>query len=133
MEHPMTFNRLLPLLLGIALAGSSPAASAAGFKVLEQAIETSTFVVSLPDGDTGSMAVKSCMQCKPVLLRLTPHSRFLAGGAQVTYAEFLALARDSGEQALNIFYDRKSGSITRLLMNGVHRAPPPARKRPRTT
>lgn len=132
MEHPMTFNRLLPLLLGVALAGSCMAASAAGFKVLEQAIETSTFVVSLPDGDTGSMAVKSCMQCKPLLLRLTPHSKFLAGGAQVTYAEFLALARGSGEQGLNIFYDRKSGSITRLLMNGVHRAPP-TRKRSRTT
>ena len=127
----MKLNRPLSLLLALGLVGSTLNASAAGLTVLEQAIETSTFVVSLPDGDTGSMAVKSCPQCKPVLLRLTPHSKFLVGGAQVPYAEFLALARDSGDQGLNIFYDRKSGSITRLLMNGVHRAPP--RKKSRTT
>jgi hypothetical protein len=127
----MKLNRPLPLLLALALMGSTLSASAAGLKVVEQAIETSTFVVSLPDGDTGSMAVKSCGQCTPVLLRLTPRSRFMVGGAQVPYAEFLALARGSGNQGLNIFYDRKSGSITRLLMNGVHRAPP--RKHSRTT
>jgi hypothetical protein len=128
----MKLNRPLPLLLGLALLGISLDVPAAGFKVVEQAIETSTFVVSLPDGDSGSMAVKSCPQCKPLLLRLTPSSRFLVGGAQVPYAEFLALARASGDQGLDIFYDRKSGSITRLLMNGVHRAPP-TRKRSRTT
>lgn len=117
-------NRLLPLLLGVALAGGSFEAPAAALKIVEQAIETSTFVVSLPDGSNGSMAVKSCTQCKPVLLRLTPRSTFLVGGARVQYSEFLALARGSGDQGLNIFYDRKSGTITRLLMNGVRRAPP---------
>jgi hypothetical protein len=127
----MKLNRLCPLLLGLAFMASHLNAVAAGFKVLEQAIETSTFVVSLPDGDTGSMAVKSCPQCKPLLLRLTPQSRFVVGGgAQVPYAEFLALARGSGDQGLNIFYDAKSGTITRLAMNGVHRAPP--RKHSRT-
>ena len=116
-------NRMLSLLLGVALASGSFEAPAAALKIVEQAIETSTFVVSLPDGSNGSMAVKSCTQCKPVLLRLTPRSTFLVGGARVQYSEFLALARGSGDQNLNIFYDRKSGTITRLRMNGVRRAP----------
>ena len=127
----MKLSRLVTLGFGIALVAMSLKVSA-GLKVLEQAIETSTFVVSLPDASTGSMAVKSCKQCKPMLLRLTPSSRFLVGGgAQVSYSEFLALARRSGHQNLNIFYERKSGTITRLTMNGVHRAPARQRIRPK--
>lgn len=126
----MKLSRLLTLGFGLALAVASLQAPA-GLKVLEQAIETSTLVVSLPDASTGSMAVKSCKQCKPLLLRLTPRSRFVVGGgAQVPYSEFVALARRSGHQNLNIFYDRKSGTITRLTMSGVYRAPPRQRIRP---
>ncbi len=126
----MKLTRMLPLFLGVALAGGSFAASSAPLKILEQAIETSTFVVSLPDGNTGSMAVKSCAQCKPVLLRLTPRSTFLVGSARVEYSEFLALARGSNDQGLNIFYDRKSGTITRLLMKSARRTPPRQVSRP---
>jgi hypothetical protein len=118
----MKLIRMLPALLAGALVAASLEA-APGLKVIEQAIETSTYVVSLPDGSNGSMAVKSCPQCKPVLLRLTPRSTFLVGGGPVKYSEFVALARGGGEHSLNIFYDRKSGTITRLLMKGVRRPP----------
>ncbi len=119
----MKLNRLLPLFLAVTFTGAS-AQALAGLKVVEQAIETSTYVVSLPDDSGGSMAVTSCGQCKPMLLRLTPRSRFLVGGAQVPYAEFLVLARGSGDKGLNIFYDRKTGTITRLTLSGVRRATP---------
>ena len=125
----MRVHRLLPFILGVTLAGVALPAAAA-LKVIEQAIETSTFVVSLPDGHTGSIAVKPCKQCKPLLLRLTPKSRFLVSGAQVPYSEFVALARGAGEHGLDIFYDGKSGTITRLLMNDVRRAPPRKKARP---
>jgi hypothetical protein len=74
--------------------------------------------------------VKSCAQCKPLLLRLTPRSKFVVNGAPVAYSEFLAIARGTGDQGLNIFYDRKTSSITRLLMNGVSRPAPRPRTRP---
>ncbi|HJS21574.1 MAG TPA: hypothetical protein VJ764_02875 [Steroidobacteraceae bacterium] len=119
----MKLTRMLPLVLGIALAGGT-AAAAPGIKVVEQAIETTTYVVSLPDGSNGSMAVKSCAQCKPVLLRLTPRSTFLLGSTPVMYSEFRAFARSTEDRGLNIFYDAKTGAITRLSIKGVRRAPP---------
>lgn len=124
----MTRNRMLALVLGLAVASGTLEAKPE-LKVIEQAIETTTFVVSLPDGSNGSMAVKSCSQCKPVLLRLTSRSTFQVGGTPVKYKEFLELARGSQDHALNIFYDRKSGTITRLRMNGIQRAPARAVKR----
>jgi hypothetical protein len=120
----MKANRMLALVLGIAVIGGTVEAKP-GLKIVEQAIETTTFVVSLPDATNGSMAVKSCAQCKPVLLRLTPRSTFLLGSTAVKYEEFLKFARGSENRALNIFYDGKSGDITRLRMNGVRRAPAP--------
>ena len=125
----MKAHRLLPFLVGVTLAAASLPAAAA-LKVIEQAIETSTFAISLPDSGSGSVAVKACAQCKPMLLRFTPRSRFLVSGAQVPYSEFVALARGSGEQGLDIFYDRKTGTITRLRMNGVHRIAPRRPARP---
>ena len=78
----MKANRMLALILGIAVIGGTVEAKP-GMKVVEQAIETTTFVVSLPDAANGSMTVKSCAQCKPVLLRLTSRSTFLLGGTPV--------------------------------------------------
>ncbi|HSC06564.1 MAG TPA: hypothetical protein VLD59_07045 [Steroidobacteraceae bacterium] len=120
----MKLNRMLAVILGVAVIGGTVEAKP-GLKVAEQAIETTTFVVSLPDGDNGSMAVKSCAQCKPVLLRLTSRSTFLLGSTPVQYKEFLQRARGSENLGLNIFYDGKSGNITRLRINGVRRAPAP--------
>jgi hypothetical protein len=125
----MKLNRMFPLALGVVLAGGT-AAAAPGIKVVEQAIETTTYVVSLPEGSNGSMAVKSCAQCKPVLLRLTPRSTFLIGSTPVKYSEFRAIARDAENRGLNIFYDGKSGAITRLRINGVRFAPPRQGSRP---
>ena len=108
----------LAALLTAATAGAT-------LNMVEQAIETTTFVVSLPDAANGSMSVKSCAQCKPVLLRLTSRSTFVLGSTPVQYKEFLGFARGSENLALNIFYEAKSGNITRLRMNGVRRAPAP--------
>jgi hypothetical protein len=118
----MKLNRMLALACALGLTGGTLEAKP-GLKIVEQAIETTTFVVSLPDADNGSLAVKSCVQCKPVVLRLTPRSTFQLGSSPVKYREFLALARGSRDQALNIYYDGKTGTITRLRMNGVQRAP----------
>ena len=119
----MKLNRMLALAFALAVTSGTLAAKP-GLKVIEQAIETTTFVVSLPDAGNGSMAVKSCAQCKPVLLRLTPRSTFLIGSTPVQYSEFRTLARGSENRSLSIFYDGKTGTITRLSIKGVRRAPP---------
>ncbi len=122
----MMRNHLLALLVGVALLGAN-IETQAGLKILEHAVETSTLVVSLPDSSTGSMAVKSCPSCKPMLLRLTPSSKFLVGRTPVPYAEFVALTRGASDRGLGIFYDRESRTITRLIIAGTRLASPQQR------
>lgn len=113
---------ILPLL-GLALMLAATGTPAA-MQIVEQAVETSTLSVSLPDRNVGSLAVASCAGCKPLLLRLTPGTRYLIGKAEVPYAEFVALARGSTDRGLGVFYDGKERRITRLIISGTRVAPP---------
>ena len=105
-------------------------AAGASLRIVEQAIETSTLSISLPDDVTGSIAVTACDGCKPLLLRLSPGSQYFVGKSPVTYAEFRSLAVGSGARQLNIFYDGKARTITRLVVPGSRPAPaqPPSKK-----
>lgn len=118
---------LLLSLFGLALALTAVPAQAT-LRIVEQAVETSTLSVSLPDSNVGSMAVKSCPSCTPILLRLTPQSRFLVGGAEVSYPEFISLARGASDRNLGVFYDGKERTITRLSMSGTAPAAPQRRQ-----
>jgi|SRR5882672_1590579 len=107
-------------IAGFLLAGTA----AATLRIVEQGIETSTLSVSLPDDNTGSIAVSACASCKPMVLRLSPESRFFIGKSQVTYAEIRSLARGGASRQLNIFYESKGRAITRLVVPGARPAPP---------
>ena len=52
-------------------------------------------------------------------------STFLIGSTPVQYSEFRTLARGSENRSLNIFYDGKTGTITRLSIKGVRVVPVP--------
>jgi len=123
----MKQSRVLLSAFGLALALTAVQAPAA-LRVVEQAVETSTLSVSLPDSNSGSIALKSCESCKSMLLRLTPSTRFLVGRSQVSYAEFIALARGAADRNLGVFYNGKERTITRLIMSGAEPVP---RLRPR--
>ena len=105
----------LAALLTAATAGAT-------LNMVEQAIETSTMATSLPDEASGSIAVSSCAGCKPMLLQLTSKSQYFIGKTPVTYAELRAAANDSSRQ-LNVFYQAKDRTITRLVVSGGHSAP----------
>lgn len=98
------------------LLGAGPAA--AEIRIREQAIETSTAVTSVPDDAAGSIVVKACPSCSPLLLRLTPRSRFRVGRTEVSYDEFRTLAREASARGLGVFYDAKQRTITRLILSG---------------
>jgi len=123
----MMRTRLLLFAFGLVVALTTSQAHAA-LRVVEQAVETSTLSVSLPDRKAGSIAVKRCASCTPLLLQLTPSTRFLVGRSQVPYAEFIALARGAADRNLGVFYNGKERTITRLVMFGAEPVP---RRRPR--
>lgn len=110
-------------LVALGLAALLVAGGAgATLRIVEQAVETSTLRISLPDDVGGSIAVTACSTCKPMVLRLSPDSQFFVGKSPVTYAQFRSLARDSARQ-LNIFYDGKGRTITRLVVPGSRLEP----------
>ena len=108
-------------VLGIA-ALLAAAGAGATLRIVEQAIETSTLSTSLPDDESGSLAVSACNGCKPVLLQLSSKSQFFVGKTPVTYAQLRAAAGVAARQ-LNVFYDAKGRTITRLVVSGQQGAP----------
>ena len=117
-------NHLLLSSIGLTLAFTAAPLEATTFRIVEQAVETSTMSISVPDKNAGSLAVKACPSCKPMLLRLTPETRYLIGKTEVPYAEFVDLARGSSDRGLGIFYDGKERTITRLIISGTRVTPP---------
>lgn len=102
--------------LGIAALLLSGNATAT-LRIVEQGVETTTLSVSLPDEAAGSISVTPCGGCKPLLLQLAPSSLYFIGKAAVSYAELKSLARSSARQ-LDIFYEAKGRTITRLVVSG---------------
>jgi hypothetical protein len=94
------------------------ASATATMHIVELGIETSTLTVSLPDDTTGSIAVTACASCKPMVLQLSPGSRYFIGKSQVTYAQLRSLARSGDSRQLNIYYQAKGREITRLVVPG---------------
>jgi hypothetical protein len=109
--------RIALSVLGLA-ASLTAAAAGATLRMVEQAVETSTLTTSLPDDASGSIAVSACAGCKPVLLQLSSKSQYFVGKTPVTYAQLRAAANDSSRQ-LNVFYQAKDRTITRLVVSGV--------------
>jgi biopolymer transport protein ExbD len=115
--HIRTSFAVLGLTALLAAGGAQ-----ATLRMVEQAIETSTLSTSLPDDSTGSLAVSACNGCKPVLLRLSSDSKYFIGKTPVTYAQLRAAASNAARQ-LNVFYDAKGRTITRLVVSGQSSAP----------
>jgi formylglycine-generating enzyme required for sulfatase activity len=108
----------------LGLAASLAAASAgATLRMVEQAVETSTLTTSLPDDASGSIAVSACAGCKPVLLQLSSKSQYFIGKTPVTYAQFRAAAANGSSRQLNVFYEAKDRTITRLVVSGGQSTP----------
>jgi hypothetical protein len=113
--------RIALSVLGLA-ASLTAAAAGATLRMVEQAVETSTLTTSLPDDASGSIAVSACAGCKPVLLQLSSKSQYFIGKTPVTYAQLRAAANGSSRQ-LNVFYEAKDRTITRLVVSGGQSTP----------
>lgn len=114
----LTIWHRMPAVLGAAVLAAASFAVAAPLQVIEQAIETSTLAVTLPDRNTGSMYVRACESCKALQLRLTPRSKYRVGTREVTFAELREYALGAGSRSVDVFYDAKSLTITRLIVAG---------------
>ena len=85
--------------------------------ILEEGIESSTSDLRLPGNSNGYIVVRSCSACLEMTLRLGAGTRYLVNGEPVEYQDFRRLSRAPGN-GLDIFYDPKSKSVTRMMLQG---------------
>lgn len=109
--------------IGIFLATAALAFSAggaiAGMKNIENAYEATAQQVSLPSVATGQLVVTGCSGCKPVTLRVTEATQFLAAGTAVSLAQMRDALRapGAGQRLLTVFYRLDNNVVTRVVLS----------------
>ncbi|GEM_PF-6447612 len=88
-------------------------------RALEEAIETSTDAVLLPNSVPGRLTLKECKRpCRSNTLDLNEQTQFLIGATNVSLKEFNEYISRTGSQFLMVFYEPSGRSITRLIVFG---------------
>lgn len=105
--------RTLALILSLSVFSIA----ATQITIFEEGIESSTSDLRLPEKNNGYILIRSCSECAELTLSLSAGTRYLVNGEPVEYKDFRRLSRASGN-GLDIFYDPKSKSVTRMILQG---------------
>lgn len=105
--------RTLALILSLSVFSIA----AAQVTILEEGIESSTSDLRLPGKSNGYIMIRTCSGCAELTLSLSAGTRYLVNGEPVEYEDFQRLSRAPGN-GLDIFYDPKSKSVTRMTLQG---------------
>lgn len=108
-------------LCALLLAAALPAG--ATLRTIEQAYELTRNQVQLPDGTTGSLVVRPCANCRPVVLQVTEATTWHSGsgrqppvGQAAVLAAFRAMAMDPGT-LIHVYYEPRSRKVTRVVLD----------------
>jgi hypothetical protein len=104
------------LLAAIGTLAASIAGAALPLKTIEECVETGTRAVSLPGVASGSLSASPCAGCPIIRLRFDGGTRYLIGKQVVTYAKFRAEAAKGDDLRLDVFYEPKTRTLTRLRL-----------------
>lgn len=113
--HHRPTSRFAVLALCAAL-GAPLAAAAAGKPLIaiEQAYETSSTSLRLPERVGVSIVLPGCGKHCPSSVVLEPSARFVVAGRETTLAQ-LRTRLASGDVSYTIFYDPKTRVVTRII------------------
>lgn len=112
------WNRTLPLLALFPLFATSQAAEQSRLRVVEQAIETSSAEIRLPDQTPATLFARSCPKCEQRSLQVSAQTKFFLGRIAVSQNEFNVAAQQS-TRTLGIFFDSNTEEVTRLVAFGA--------------
>jgi len=111
----MTLKALITLcLLSVVSLGR------ADIVILENANEVYARNLLLPSSIAGSLVLKECDTCTPITIRTSANSSYFIAGTEVSLEQFrTAFEQRASEEnlVLAVLSDRKSGYVTRILMN----------------
>jgi hypothetical protein len=85
---------------------------------IEEAYETSTDATPLPASINGTITVRTCYNCQPVLMSIDSQARFRIGETKVSFAELAAYTSSARDRSLVIFYDTKQRVVTGVKVSG---------------
>lgn len=84
----------------------------------EQAVESSTALVTLPGAVPATISVTGCAECKAVLLRVTDKTRFFVGKQAVSLKQLRQFISGSATVGLYVFFESTSRTVTRIVVDG---------------
>lgn len=99
----------------LALA-SATAAHAAPLTTIEECLESGTRDVNLPGVAGGTLSANVCSGCPTLRLRFDAKTRYFIGKEQVSYTKMREAAAKAGDRRLDIFYEPKSRTLSRLRL-----------------
>jgi hypothetical protein len=112
----MTKHTAILFLSGLLMAGGATAETRV-VRGLEQAIESTTASLNLPDKLPGSIAIAPCNEgCAPLRLEITENSRFFLGRKAVPFGELKKMSDQTGINVA-VFYEPNSKIITRIILS----------------
>lgn len=106
---------IAPLLLSAILGSAAAQAAPQSLRALELAVETSTRDIALPTGDAGSISVKPCAGCKPLVLFTGARTRYFLDGRELPVGELRRALAGRTDADLVLLYGRGTSQITRVL------------------
>ena len=116
------------LTLIACLAMLDTAAAQRTLEVVESAGEFALSQLDLPASDTGTLALKPCAGCPAQFHRVTPATKYVVNGGELTLADFAVVVdeiratRNADERRLvGVFVDRTSHTVTRVALHKAAR------------
>lgn len=102
-----------------AVAGAMFAAAAPAqvpMVILEEVLETSTSLASLPAQAGGTLNARECDDCGSYRVKFDASTRYYIGNERVSYARFRQVATQ-GNTRLYVYYKPGTQALTRLRIN----------------
>ncbi len=106
---------MLRTLMVLALL-AAPLAGHADMTAVEDSIETSTAVVSVPASVGSSLIARSCRSCEYVTMTLAATTRFFVGRTEISQADYARLVADGKPHSLTLMYNRENRALTRVVL-----------------
>lgn len=106
---------MLRTLMVLALL-AAPFAGRADMTAVEDSIETSTAVASVPTTVGGSLIARSCKSCEYVTVTLAATTRFFVGRTEITEADYRRMVGDGKPRQLTLMYNRENRTLTRVVL-----------------
>lgn len=109
--------RLKHLMAALMLSiGTDTAVMAAGS--VEQAIESTTEMVTLPEKLPGTVLIRSCAQCAPIAWSTPANARLVIGKEAISLTKLRQFVIGKRYNMV-VFYDSGTKLITRIQVTGV--------------